>query len=56
MKHWPGIGAIGILHSVHSAKYHELADAVVAEVRAGKLAPETGCQFRGSSPMRFTAD
>src|SRR5690242_13385350 len=33
------LGAIDILHSVHSTNYHELADAVVADIRAGKLAP-----------------
>ncbi len=39
VKHWHEIGAIGILHSVQSQNYHEIADAVGAEIRAGKLRP-----------------
>src|SRR5579872_444695 len=39
VKHWHVLGAIDILHSVQSTNYHELADAIGAEIRAGKLRP-----------------
>lgn len=39
MEHCLKLGAIYILHSVHSTNYHELADSIVADIRAGKLRP-----------------
>lgn len=36
------LGAIDILHSVHLAKYTELADAFISETRAGKHHPGDG--------------
>ncbi len=39
VKHCQKIGAIDILHSVQLANYHEIADAIVADIHAGRLRP-----------------